>query len=77
MFVETGLASDTMTEITSGLTVGDHVVTSTITANGKTATQSNGLLGLLSGKRATPTGAGARTSSGASSNATFSRPTGP
>ena len=61
--VETGLAGDSATEITSGLTVGQTIVTQTITANTNTTTatstrssNSSALQGLSSGSMGGGTG---------------------
>ncbi len=62
--IETGLASDTMTEVTSGLKEGDLVITRTITASTTTtSTQSRSLF--PTGNTRGGTGGGIRTGGGA------------
>ncbi|MDB5236927.1 MAG: family efflux transporter subunit, HlyD family secretion protein [Parcubacteria group bacterium] len=64
--VTLGLASDTMTEVLTGLKPGDRIVTQTIAVSGKTTTGTSApsLLGGLGGNRAGATG-GARTTGSA------------
>jgi HlyD family secretion protein len=66
--VTTGIVSDTMTEITSGLTPGQFVVSSSLNAAGKTTTQSKSIFSLFTGTGGTRTGGaptgGTRTTTG-------------
>jgi HlyD family secretion protein len=47
--VQTGIVNDTMTEITSGLTVGQNVVTQTVTVKAATAAKATSLLPTIGG----------------------------
>jgi HlyD family secretion protein len=49
--VQIGLADDTSTEITSGLKVGDIIVTKTVTATTKTTASAPSILGAVGGNR--------------------------
>ena len=55
--VQTGLANDTVTEITGGLTEGDMVVTRTITATTGTTASAPSLLNAVGARGATAAGA--------------------
>jgi HlyD family secretion protein len=55
--VTIGIESDTMTEITSGLSAGQLVVSQSLNASGKTAAQSGSIFSFLTGSRTTGTGA--------------------
>ncbi|MDB5189366.1 MAG: family efflux transporter subunit, HlyD family secretion protein [Parcubacteria group bacterium] len=67
--VQTGIVSDTMTEVVSGLNPGEFVVSSSLNATGKTTTQAKSifsLFGAAPGARTGTTGTGgaARTTTG-------------
>ena len=72
--VVTGISNDTETEITSGLSVGDNVVTQTVNPNAKTTTASTtsafSLSGLSGGGGGGGFGGGARTGAGATRTTT-------
>jgi len=77
--VTTGIVSDTMTEITSGVTVGEQVVSQSLNASGaSTASSGGGLFGLFGGSRRTTTGAAGAGATVRSTNASFggARPAG-
>lgn len=59
--VETGISSDTDTEITSGLTEGEVVVTSTVSASSATTTTTNSPFSIFGGGNSTFRGAGGGT----------------
>ena len=76
--VTTGIVSDTMTEITSGVTVGEQVVSQSLNASGESTTSSGGgLFGLFGGAKRT-TGAAGAGATVRSTNASFggARPAG-
>jgi len=53
--VTTGIVSDTMTEIASGLSVGQMVVSQSLNASGESTATSGGLFGLFGGSKARTT----------------------
>lgn len=72
VFVETGIESDTMTEITSGLSEHAYVVTQTTNANGKTVQKTTNSFSLFGGNRQNSSASGSRTSTSGSTGATRS-----
>jgi HlyD family secretion protein len=80
--VTTGIVSDTMTEVTSGLAPGEFVVSSSLNASGKTTASTPSIFNLFGGSRS-GTGGTVRTTTGAagaartpSTNAGFTARTG-
>lgn len=67
--VTLGLQSDTMTEVLTGLTAGERVVTSTIAVSGKTTSTAKSATSLLGGSRQNSSSGSARGAS--AGNATF------
>ncbi len=79
VFIETGIESDTMTEVTSGLSAGEFIVTQTTNASGKTVQQTGSIFSLFGGNR-NSSAAGTnstRSSSGTSSTRSSNTTSGP
>lgn len=78
VFIETGIESDTMTEIASGLSAGAFIVTQTTNASGKTVQQSGSIFSLFGGNRNSSSATnGTRTTSGSTSTRTNASSGGP
>lgn len=75
--VTIGIQSDTMTEITSGLTPGELVVSQSLNASGATTSSSKGLFGLFGGSGTrTPAGSATRITTGSKTTGTAPRAAG-